>query len=276
MTNTSANEIFLSSLSSNLGVSFGDSLIFWFVGILVMLLIFTILQKFTGFTKSVSLILGFSFILLLDTISSYGTYVFELPFFGTHEFTRLVMTFSLIDYIFEFHLFNPALEVMSHYTVTDVITTLPVKIIALALSVGDSLFQIIIFAMTAYYIISLIEYQFNREFEWQIPVSIIAGAIPVSIYAVFFSNPFHEYEMANIQASNVINFLTSAPNHEIIYVATLGFFSFLIVLLILSSLTQFTLSSVMSIRPKMQEQMLFTNYMSVAFLLTLLYTFLYI
>ena len=241
-----------------------------------MLLIFTFLQRFTEFTKSVSLIIGFSFILLMDGIVSYGTYIFELPFIASYEFTRFVMTFNLIDYIFEFQLFNPALELMSHYASPEIITTIPVKIIALSLSIGDSIFQIVIFSLTAYYIISLIEYQFNKEFEWQIPAAIIVGFIPVALYATFFSNPFHEYEKSNIQASNVINFLSNAPVSDILYVSILGFAAFIIVLLILSTIIHFALSSAINVIPKMQEQMWRTNYVSVAFLLTLLYTFLYL
>jgi len=91
-TTISANEIFLNYLSTQLNIPFGDSLIFWFVGILIALVVFTFLQHFTDVSKPVALVAGFSVIVLMDLVTSYGTYIFELPFIGSYEVERLVMT----------------------------------------------------------------------------------------------------------------------------------------------------------------------------------------
>ena len=273
---TSANEIFLNYLSTQLNIPFGDSLIFWFVGILIALVVFTFLQHFTDVSKPVALVAGFSVIVLMDLVTSYGTYIFELPFIGAYEVERLVMTLGLVDYIFGYQLFNPAKDIILSYATPEVITTLPIQFTALALSIGDSILQIIIFYLTIYYVISLIEYHRNQEYEWQIPVSIVGALFPVLLYAIFFSNPIHEYEVAIVEASNIMSFFNNATISEILYVIVLGFISFLIVFTIISTMAHFLLSAAINVRPGLKMQTWSTDYTSIAFLLTLLYTFLYI
>jgi len=274
--NTSVNEIFLNYISNQSGVSFGDSLLFWMFGLVIAMIIYLLLNSFTDFSKSVIIILAIMPTILLDLIISFGTYEFVLPFIGIYEIHNLVMTFSITDWVFGFQLFNPAKDIMALYTTNVVATSILVKLMAFVLSLGDSIFQIILFSLTFYYIISLIEFKFNMEFEWQRVVSFVCGLVPVSIYALFFSNPFHEYEMANEQASNLVYFFNNAQSAEITFVILTGFIAFLLVFFIVSIITRFLLSAAISISPKMQEQLLMTSYASVAFLLTLLYAFLYV
>lgn len=292
----SANEIILNCFSASSGIPLGESVIFWIIMGILGFLIYTVLSTATDFSKSVILICSAVPLLVFDLYMSFGIYVFDLPFLGVYEVDRLVMTLGLIDWIFGFQLFNPALDIMSNYAVVegDPLTTalsfevildliwslswVPILILVITalISVGDSLLQFVIFFMATYYAISIIEDKWERQFSLQIPISILIGAFPVLLYACYFSNPIHEFEKANIQIASVIHFVDVAPFVDIIITLMLGMTSFFIVLIIMSIVTRTLISSSITIFPGMQMKMWTTSYGAVAFLTTLLYTFLYI
>ena len=293
---TNANEIILGYFSASSGIPLGESIVFWIIMGILGFLIYTILSSVTDFSKSVILMCSAIPLLAFDSIISFGTYVFDLPFLGIHEVDRMVMTLGLIDWIFGFQLFNSALDIMNNYAVSegDPLTTalsfkvildsiwnlswvpLLILVITALISIGDSLLQFIIFFMATYYAISIIEDKWDRQFSFQIPLSIIIGAFPVLLYALYFSNPIHEFEKANIQIASLIHFIDVAPFVDVAIVLMLGIASFFIVLIMMSVVTKTLISSSITIFPGMQEKMWTTSYGAVAFLTTLLYTFLYI
>ena len=292
----SANEIILNYFSASSGLPLGESIVFWIIMGILGFLIYIGLSSTTDFSKSVILMCSAVPLILFDSLMSFGVYVFDLPFLGVHEVDRLVMTLGLIDWIFGFQLFNHALDIMSGYAVAegDPLTTalsfkvildlilnwtwIPLLILTITamISIGDSLLQFVIFFMATYYAISIIEDKWERQFSLQIPISILIGAFPVLLYACYFSNPIHEFEKANIQIASLIHFLDVAPFVDIMVVLMLGMASFFIVLIIMSIVTRTFISSSITIFPGMQEKMWTTSYGAVAFLTTLLYTFLYI
>ena len=291
-----ANEIILNYFSASSGIPLGESIVFWIIMGILGFLIYTVLSATTDFSKSVILMCSAIPLIVFDSLMSFGIYVFDLPFLGIHEVDRLVMTLGLIDWIFGFQLFNSALDIMSNYAVAegDPLTTalsfkvildsiwnlswvpLLILVITALISIGDSLLQFIIFFMATYYAISIIEDKWDRQFSFQIPLSIIIGAFPVLLYALYFSNPIHEFEKANIQIASLIHFIDVAPFVDVAIVLMLGIASFFIVLIMMSVVTKTLISSSITIFPGMQEKMWTTSYGAVAFLTTLLYTFLYI
>lgn len=294
--NVNANEIILNYFSASSGVPLGESIVFWIVMAIFGFVIYTALSTLTDFSKSVILMLAAVPLVVFDSLMSFGIYTFDLPFLGVYEVDRLVMTLGLVDWMFGFQIFNSALDTMSTYAITegDPLTTplsfkvildllwnlswIPLLILAITalISIGDSLLQFVIFFMATYYAISIIEDKWERQFSLQIPVSIAIGAFPVLLYAFYFSNPIHEFEKANIQIASLIHFLSVAPFMDVVLVAMLGSISFFIVLIIMSIVTKTFLSSSIMVFPGMQEKTWRTSYASVAFLTTLLYTFLYI
>ena len=291
-----ANEIILSYFSASSGVPLGESVVFWIIMGILGFLIYTALSAFTDFSKSVILMCSAIPLLAFDSIISFGIYVFDLPFLGVYEVDRLVMTLGLIDWMFGFQLFNSALDIMNNYAVAegDPLTTalsfkvildliwnlswvpLSILVITALISIGDSLLQFVIFFMATYYAISIIEDKWEQQFSLQIPVSIAIGAFPVLLYAFHFSNPIHEFEKANIQIASLIHFVDVAPFVDVAIVLLLGIASFFIVLIVMSVMTRTFLSTSIAVFPGMQMKMWSTSYGAVAFLTTLLYTFLYI
>jgi len=294
-TGANANEIILNLFSSSSGIPFGESIIFWLIIAILGFVIYTSLSTFTEYNKSVILIFSLTPLITVDLIRSFGTYIFDLPFVGTYELDRLVMTLSLVDWIFEFQLFSPAIEIMSDYIVPesellisnltfsmfiDLVLTLswmPLLILFLtaAISIGDSILQFLIFFMAIYYAISIVEDKWERQFSLQIPLSILGAIIPVIAYS-FFSNPIHEFEKANAQIASLFNFMSTATILDRGIVVILAVVSFLIVLIIMSVMTKFFLSSSIAVFPGMQEKQWTTSYTAVAFITTLMYTFLFI
>lgn len=293
---TSPNEIILNLFSSSSGIPLGDSLIFWMIVLIIGFIIYTALSMFTEFEKPVILMCSSLHLFALDIIKSFGTYTFDLPFLGIYEVDRLVMTLGLVDWVFGFRLFNPALEIMSNYAIEggdSLLNVLSIKMIldwiftyswmplsilfiTAMISIGDSILQFLIFFMAMYYTISIIEDKWEKQFSLQLPVSIAVGLLPVLMYAFYFSNPIHEFEKANIQISSLFHFVSVAPFFDIVIVVVLGTISFAIVLLIFSVLTKFLISSTIAAIPSRQEKKWTTDYTAVAFMTTLIYTFLYI
>ena len=274
--NESVNDILLTFLSSESGVPLGDSMVFWILIGMLGILIFLALNMFTEFSKPVIIVLSLAPLLILDTIISFGTYTFEFPVIGDFEINRFVMIFGLIDFVFGCHLFDSAIPIIQSYAISTPHSSFFIYILTFLISVGDSLLQFVLFSIAAFYVISIIEYRVNREFEWQLPVSIVAGLIPVIAYAMFFSNPFEEFEKANIQVSNICNFFSEATTFELIHIIVLGLVSFGIVFMAISVIVHFLMSATIAIVPKMQMKLFETSYNSVAFLLTVLYVILYI
>ena len=293
---SSANEIILGFFSSSSGIPLGESIIFWIIMGIFGFLIYTFMSMFTEYRKSVILICSASPLITFDTIESYGIYVFDLPFLGIYEVDRLVMTLGLIDWIFGFQIFNPALDIMSKYAVEegDPLTTglklkviwdlfltsswLPISVLIITglISIGDSILQFIVFFMAGYYGISIIEDKRGKEFSSQIPISILIGALPVLFYAFYFSNPIHEFEKANIQIASLFHFISVAPLLDKAIVIILGLTAFIIVLTIMSIITKFFISSSKIVMPSMQQTEWMTDLTAVAFMTTIVYTFLYI
>lgn len=291
-----ANEIILNYFSTASGIPLGESIVFWIVMGIFGFIIYTLLSMLTDFSKSIIIMFSLLPLLLFDSLMSFGIYIFHLPFFGSYEIERLVMTFGFVDWIFGFQLFNPALDIMSSYTVAEGnpltthlsfgsiidliwnVSLLPLSILAITalISIGDSALQFIIFFMATYYALSIIEDKWERQFSLQVPVSIIIGAFPVLLYAFYFSNPIHEFEKANVQIASLIHFMSVAPLIDIIIVLGLGAVSFFFVLIVMSILTKTFMSSSIAVFPSMQEKQWKTNYASVAFITTLLYSFLYV
>ena len=273
------NEIILNYFSVQSGIPLGETIIFWLVVSIFGFVIYNVLSMFTDFNKSTIIILSCIPLFIFDSILPFGTYVFVVPFIDDIVLTQMVMTLSLVDWIFGFQLFNPALDIMAKYAVIegDPLTAgIGVMIVTGLFSIGDSILQFVIFAMACYYFISLGEDKARQQFSLQIPVSIIGGLIPVILYAFYFSNPIHEFQKANIQIASLIHFMDVAPLFDKSIVVTLGIISFFIVLIIMSVITRFFLSTAISVIPSMQQQVWMTSYGAVAFLNTLIYTFLYI
>lgn len=293
---TNANEIILGYFSASSGIPLGESIVFWIIMGILGFIIYTVLSSVTDFSKSVILLCSAIPLLAFDSYIPFGIYVFDLPFLGIYEVDKLVMTLGLIDWMFGFQLFNSALDIMNNYAVAegDPLTTalsfkvildliwnlswapLLILVITALISIGDSLLQFVIFFMATYYAISIIEDKWDRQFSLQIPLSIIIGAFPVLLYALYFSNPIHEFEKANVQIASVIHFIDVAPFMDVAVVILLGIASFFIVLIIMSVITKSFMSSSTMVFPSMQGKQWTTNYGAVAFLTTLLYTFLYI
>ena len=293
---TTPNEIILNLFSSSSGIPLGESIIFWLIIVIFGFIIYTALSMFTSFEKPVVVMFSMSPLFAFDLIKSFGIYVFELPFIGVYEVDRFVMTLGLIDWIFGFQLFNPAIDIMSKYAIEegdslatcldfkvilDLIFTLswiPISILFITalISIGDSVLQFLIFFMAVYYAISIVEDKWERQFSLQIPVSIAVGLLPVLVYAFGFSNPIHEFEKANIQIASIFHFMSVAPLLDKGIVVILGMASFFIVLIIMSIMTKFLLSSTISVVPSMQQKKWTTDYSAVAFITTLLYSFLYV
>ncbi|MCK4665571.1 hypothetical protein KAU33_02410 [Candidatus Dependentiae bacterium] len=293
---TSANEIILNLFSSSSGIPLGESVIFWLIVIIFGFILYTVFSMFTEYDKPVIVMISMIPLFAFDLIESFGTYTFDLPFLGIYEVDRFVMTLGLMDWIFGFQIFNPALEIMSNYPIEegDPLTTalsfkvildwiftlswIPISIlfITAAVSIGDSILQFLIFFMAVYYAISIIEDRWERQFSLQLPVSIAVGLLPVLVYACFFSNPIHEFKEANIQIASVFNFISAAPLIDKGIVVTLGIISFVVVLLIFSVMTKFVLSSTIAAIPSRQQKKWTTDYSAVAFITTLLYAFLYV
>ena len=292
---SSPNEIILNLFSASSGIPFGESIVFWLIIAILGFVIYTALSMFTEFNKSVIIVFSLMPLIAIDLIKSFGLYTFHLPFIGTYEIDKMVMTFSLVDWIFEFQIFNPALEIMSDYVVPesellisnltftvliDLIWTLswmPLLILFLtaAISIGDSLLQFLIFFMAIYYAISIVEDKWERQFSLQVPLSILGAILPVIAYS-YFSNPIHEFIKANAQIALLFNFFSTAPLFDIVIVIILASLSFVIVFIIMSVMTKFFLSSSISLFPGMQEKQMTTSYSAVAFITTIIYTFLFI
>ena len=289
------NEIILNLFSASSGIPFGESIIFWLIIAILGFVIYTALSMFTEFNKSVIIVFSLMPLFAVDLIKSFGLYIFHLPFIGTYEIDRMVMTFSLVDWIFEFQLFNPALEIMNKYVVPDsellisnltftilidliwTLSWMPLLILFLtaAISIGDSVLQFLIFFMAIYYAISIVEDKWERQFSLQVPLSILGAIIPVIAYS-FFSNPIHEFVKANAQIALLFNFVSTAPLFDVVIVIILAALSFIIVLIIISVMTRFFLSSSIAVFPGMQEKQWRTSFSAVAFITTLIYTFLFI
>ena len=294
-TGSNPNEIILNLFSASSGIPLGESIIFWLIIAILGFIIYTALSMFTEFNKSVIVVFSLMPLFVVDLIKSFGLYIFHLPFLGTFELDRLVMTLSLVDWMFEFKLFDPALEIMSEYIVPesellisnltftifiDLILTLslmPLLILFLtaAISIGDSILQFLIFFMAIYYAISIVEDKWERQFSLQVPLSLLGAIVPVIAYS-FFSNPIHEFIKANAQIALLFNFMSTAPFFDIVIVILLAVLSFIIVLIIMSVMTRFFLSSSIAMFPGMQEKQWRTSFSAVAFITTIIYTFLFI
>lgn len=271
----SVNDIFVELIQQYLGTTISSSFLFVTVMGIIFIIIFMSMTIFMDTRAGVRFVAAYSPILLIDGLKSFGTYTFKFPFFE-YTFEHFVMTFKLIEYIFTFKIFTPILDDISAFQ--DVVTEPSIWIIFISwmYSFGDSIIQIILFVLAAYSLITLYENWKDIQIPHQMLTSIILGFIPVFLYAHLVSNPFHEYEVSQVYIVTFTNFLFNASWLQLGFFALLAIISFFIIFIIILMITQFILSTFITFSPKGKALDFSTSFESVALLLTIFYSFLFL
>ena len=271
----SANDIFVEIIQHYLGTTVSDSFLFVAVMGILFAAIFMFMTMFMNTRAGVRFVVAYTPVLLIDGLKSFGTYTFKFPFF---EFTieHFVMTFKLIEYIFTFKIFTPILDDISTFQDFTTEPSIWIVFISWMYSFGDSIIQIILFVLAAYSLITLYENWKNIQIQHQMLTSIVFGFIPVFLYAYLVSNPFHEYELSQLYIVTLTNFFFNATWLQLGFFLTLAIISFFIIFIIILMITQFVLSTFITFSPKGKSLDFTTSFESVALLLTIFYSFLFL
>lgn len=271
----STNDIFIELIQQYFGTSISDSFLFIAVMGIIFVIIYGVMSIFTDKKAGVKFVAGYLPTLVIDGFFSFGKYTITLPFFE-HTFTHFVMTFKLIEYLFTFKLLTPLIDIINTFEEVNPDPSIIINGITWLYSFGDSILQYLVFILAAYSLLTLIENWSNKQIPYQLIVSIILGFIPVLIYAHFFSNPFHEYELSQIYITTLINFIFNASWIMLSYAFILIFISLIIIYIINLMMIQFFVSIFVIVSPKIKALDYNTSFDSIAFLFTTFYAFLFL
>ena len=271
----SANDIFVELIQQYLGATVSDSFLFVAVMGIIFAAIFMFMTMFMNTRAGVRFVAAYSPILLIDGLKSFGTYTFKFPFFE-YTFEHFVMTFKLIEYIFTFKIFTPIIDDISAFQDFTTEPSAWIVFISWMYSFGDSIIQIILFVLAAYSLITLYENWKDIQIPHQLLISAVLGFIPVLLYAYLVSNPFHEYEVSQLYIVAFTNFLFNSSWMQKGFFALLAVISLLIIYIIILMITQFILSTFITFSPKGKALDFTTSFESVALLLTIFYSFLFL
>lgn len=219
----------------------GDSIIFWFYTAIIFFILYT-LTSFSSLPKSIRIIISLSAPIILDLIVSFGTFTFYIPIINS-EFTttRGVLFLTLLDSIFRYKIFSylagsfivPYVEASSTTSENLIVTILSYSYTSI-----DTVIEFFGLTYIFYGLIGYFEEKLEKQFEYQLPLSVLLALIPITLYTFVISNPIHEGEEVIQTYNGFTAFVASMDIFAITSVILSVIFNFILIYLIILTITE--------------------------------------